>query len=329
MKAQYVQYLEERGYIREWKNMPYLYVRKEGQVCYCVMLVDEISSLTVLEQKRKEIQMSYEVLGLSVRHLCILCQKNAMFSQEILTMVGQEANLWLLANDQNRVFCYEHQPEEFDGLKQGLEALPLREFFGFFRYVTWKNAPWVTLGLILINLLCFVIPVATGRYGDFLRFGKNLYSLTLGQGEYWRLITHMFLHGDFNHLWSNMLMLGILGLYVEPAIGHTQFTLIYFLSGVMAGIWSLISNVDSFGSIGASGAVYGILGVLLAMVLVCKKDYKGKLPNLSPGWVAFLCVASLVNGFFEIRVDNAAHFGGIIAGFFLLILTNKIRKICT
>lgn len=328
MKQQYIQCIKEKGYVQEWQDAKYIYVRKEGQDCFCVMLASEIRSIEALERKRQQVERRYEDLGLKVHQLCILYQKDAMFSQEIMEMVEQTSNLWLLAEDQNRIFRYENQPMEFDGLAQALESIPLEEKGGFWKHITWENAPWLTLVLILVNLFCFFYPVATGQYGDWWVFGRNGREWTLVQGEWYRLITYMFLHADFSHIWNNMLLLGVLGIWLEPALGHIRYGLIYLLSGISAGLWSVLSHIEG-GSIGASGAVYGLLGALLGIVLFFRENYRGKMPDLSPRRVVLITVLSLVSGLTEIRVDNAAHFGGVLTGIFLVIITNSIRKKCT
>ena len=124
----------------------------------------------------------------------------------------------------------------------------------------------------------------------------------------------MFLHSGTNHILNNMLILFFLGAMIEKETGHILYALLYFLSGIGGNILSLYIksiNGDMSISVGASGAVFGLDGVLLAMVLLSDK----RLENVTPVRVIMMVVLSLYNGFTAYNIDNAAHVGGLITGF--------------
>lgn len=324
MKQQYIQALIAQGYEQKWSKEPYIFTRMQGEECYVVLLLEREVSAERLQEKRQQLEQHYRMQGFSyVYQLCIVCRKEAMFSQGLLELVEKAPNVWLFTEDQNRMFRYEHQPMEFDGLCGILEALPVerRNPLPF----TVKTAPWVTLILIIVNLYCYLVPLLTGHYTEWIEAGMNYRPLVLEQGQLYRLFTHMFLHGSWEHLFNNMLVLCVLGLYLEPVLGHIRYSIIYLGSGIAGGLLSACMQFSGHGSVGASGAIFGLSGALLALVLF----WKGKIPGLSVRRVIFMCIASLYGGFTSTNVDNAAHVGGLIAGFLLLIFTNISHKNCT
>lgn len=320
MEQRYIQGMKAKGYQQEFEKEPYIFIRRVETECYAVLLLDREISGEVLQRKRIQLEQVLVEQGCSgVNHLCIICKEDGMFSQELLTLVQETANVWLYARDQNRMYCYEHQPMEFDGLCQMFETLP-KEKKGLAGLAPDKM-PWVTLILIALNVLCFLIPVISGQHALWCDIGANRRNLVIGDKQFYRLFTSMFLHGDWEHLINNMLTLAVLGLYLEPVLGRVRYSVIYVLSGIGAGLASLWFQSGMAGSIGASGAIFGLSGALLALVLF----WKGKIPGISVRRVVLMCVVSLYGGFTAVNVDNAAHIGGILAGFLLVIITSRFR----
>ena len=176
----------------------------------------------------------------------------------------------------------------------------------------WRQQPIVSGALVIVNVIVFILCIFTGN---------RLYALgeldrinVLEYGEYGRIICPMFLHADTNHLFSNMIILFFLGSMIEKEIGHIRYAVLYFLSGIGGGMLSLLFKVmtsSMVASVGASGAVFGLDGVLLAMVLL----WNERLPNVTPVRVVLMIVLSLYSGFSGGNVDNAAHVGGLLVGF--------------
>ncbi len=175
-----------------------------------------------------------------------------------------------------------------------------------------KYRPIVSIALVAINCIVFVICKLTG---DFLYNVGVLDPVEVFvRHEYGRILWSMFLHSGIRHLFNNMLILYFLGSMIEMEVGHTMYGVLYFLSGIggnLFSLWSRFLHSDPTGSLGASGAVFGLDGVLLAMVLLSDK----RMANVTPGRVIFMIVYSLYSGFVSPNIDNVAHVGGLLTGF--------------
>jgi len=176
----------------------------------------------------------------------------------------------------------------------------------------WKELPVVSSIFVAVNILVYVLCLFMGN--DLYRRGNLNAVDVLVNGEYGRVLWAMFLHSGVPHIFNNMLILFFMGAMIEREIGHVWFALLYFLSGIGGNLVSLYVKAGSYdisGSIGASGAVFGLDGVLLAMVLL----YGRKMANVTPVRVIAMILLSLYNGFSGENIDNAAHVGGLIVGF--------------
>lgn len=187
-----------------------------------------------------------------------------------------------------------------------------------------KDQPVVSGTLVGINVLVFVICTFTG---DMLyNAGVLTARAVLERGEYGRVLWAMFLHSDVRHLFNNMLILFFLGAMIEKEAGHVWYGALYFLSGIggnLLSLWAKAVSNDGVGSIGASGAVFGLDGVLLAMVLFSGRRLEG----VTPGRVIFMVMYSLYSGFTSVNIDNAAHVGGLVVGFLAgAVMTVMVRR---
>lgn len=285
MKDVYAQIMRGRGYRQEWQKEPYIFTRRTGEECYVVMLLERPAQPELLNRKRQQLEQYYGIQGyIRIYQLCILIQPNGMFSEGCLQLVNTSTNVWLYAEDQKRMFCYENQPLEFDGLSGAFDHISSSDGCRQALF-TCKSAPWVTLGLILINAGCFFIPILLGQYDVWIRAGMDSRELVFGQGQIYRLFTSMFLHGGWDHLLNNMLVLAVLGMYLEPVLGHLRYTGIYLLSGIGAAVFSATLSVGGQGSIGASGAIFGLTGGTAGRgALLAEKDSAVD-PSESPVYV--------------------------------------------
>ncbi len=176
----------------------------------------------------------------------------------------------------------------------------------------YKQIPLVSSLLVIINIIVFL----TSIFARDALFDAGVLNVqgVLGQRQYGRVLWAMFLHVSMSHIFSNMLILFFLGSMIEKEIGHIRFFLFYFLSGVSGNILSLcvrVLNDDMSGTIGASGAIFGLDGVLLSMALFRGK----KVENVTPTRVLLMIFLSLYSGYTSENVDNAVHLGGLLAGF--------------
>lgn len=176
----------------------------------------------------------------------------------------------------------------------------------------WKELPIISATLVIINVILFILCTFTGNL--LYNMGEMGVQTVLVQGEYGRILSAMFLHADVNHIFNNMVILFFMGAMIEKEIGHFKYLLIYFLSGIGGNVISLIYKMityESAASIGASGAVFGLDGVLLALVFFSRR----RMENVTPVRVLLMVAYSLYSGFSGQNIDNAAHVGGLIIGF--------------
>jgi membrane associated rhomboid family serine protease len=176
--------------------------------------------------------------------------------------------------------------------------------------------PTVTYALIAINVILFIAELGTG--GNASRLITDLSTLGIGidrngpvgvaEGEWWRLVTGAFLHAPTNplHIGFNMYLLFALGRMLEPALGHVRFAALYGAS-MLAGSFGAIVAQPTTLTIGASGAVFGLMGAAFAM-----EHARGVDPRQSG--ILPLIVLNLAFGFFIPHVAIGGHIGGLIGG---------------
>jgi TPR repeat protein/membrane associated rhomboid family serine protease len=179
----------------------------------------------------------------------------------------------------------------------------------------------VTPVLVVANIAWFVIIASQGggwlipQPGVIIHWGSNFGPLTLS-GEWWRLFTCMFVHFGLVHLAFNMWVLWSIGRMIERMFGSLHYALLYVFAGLCGSLASLWWHPD-VNSAGASGAIFGLLGGLLAFIL---NPASGVPPTIvaSQRRSGILFIAyNLIGGFTSNGVDNAAHLGGLVSGFLI------------
>jgi rhomboid protease GluP len=188
---------------------------------------------------------------------------------------------------------------------------------------------WVTPALIGVNLAVFIAMVATGAHiispsnDSLLRWGANLALKTTG-GQWWRLVTCVFVHIGIIHVTMNMLVLWSIGRLVEHLVGSRGFLVAYLFAGICGSLGSIAWH-PMLVSAGASGAVFGIYGVLIGFLARNRASIPADvLKALQKTTVPFL-VYNLVFGLSVQGIDMAAHIGGLVAGgVFGLILSQPL-----
>ena len=124
-----------------------------------------------------------------------------------------------------------------------------------------KKVPYVTYLIIAICIICYIVPILMGIY-DKVIATYSVYGPDIRKGEYFRLLTGGFLHGGILHLFFNCYTLYIIGSQVESYLGKTKYSMIYFMSLLIASLTSMTFGGETM-SIGASGAIFGIMGALI------------------------------------------------------------------
>ena len=171
-----------------------------------------------------------------------------------------------------------------------------------------KKVPYITYIIIAICVICYVIPLLMGVDNQII-LAYAVHGPSIRAGEYYRLLTGGFLHGGIPHLFFNCYTLYIIGSQVESYIGKVKYLMIYFISLIIASLTSMTFGGNSM-SIGASGAIFGIMGALIYFGY----HYRVFLGNIVKTQIIPLVLLNLFLGFILTGVDNFAHIGGLIGG---------------
>ncbi len=215
----------------------------------------------------------------------------------------------------------------------------------------WRGY-WVTLVIMAVNIIGYILCTQMGEV--VYNMGSMNAERILGDKQYYRFVTSIFLHADIEHIVSNMIYLVGLGQMVEQIIGHIRFVVLYLLSGFGAGIFSMLYAVltgDIYDAVGASGAIFGLIGALFILLVIrdmgrrsrrrsCGADAMpeqvdildadGRVvpdgyESISVGKMVFVVVYMIYSGTRAERVDNAAHVGGLVCGLLIMAVMNLIK----
>ena len=174
--------------------------------------------------------------------------------------------------------------------------------------------PIVTYLLIALNVILYVIPVLTNSYDTIIN-NFCVYGPLIKAGQYYRIITGAFLHGGILHLAFNCYALYVIGSQLESYLGKVRYLIIYLFSAVTASLFSMIFNSNP--SIGASGAIFGLMGALVYFGY----HYRVYLGNVLKSQIIPLILFNLLIGALSTGIDNFAHIGGLIGG---LLITSAL-----
>ncbi|QIX60274.1 rhomboid family intramembrane serine protease [Hymenobacter sp. BT18] len=189
---------------------------------------------------------------------------------------------------------------------------------------------FVTPILLVANLAVFLLMAASGvnvwepRGAELAAWGSNFSPLVPTQP--WRLLSCLFVHAGPAHLLLNLGALLLLGLLAEGKVGSGRWGLAYLVSGLGGSLASLWWHTRGINSVGASGAIFGLYGLLLALLLtralpVTREDRGGII-----GLLLYFALGSLVGGLEGANTDNAAHIGGMLTGIFVGLVLSFSRS---
>ncbi|MFB6341957.1 rhomboid family intramembrane serine protease [Saccharicrinis sp. FJH62] len=203
----------------------------------------------------------------------------------------------------------------------------------FLGYISFKSG-YVITPLILYGMVLMYLILVSGGSGfisfkgaDLIKYGANYTPLT-EDGEWWRLFTCVFLHGNIMHLIFNISGLVFVSVILEPFLGHIKYLILFVVTGVLASLTSLYWH-DTTLSIGASGAIFGLYGAFLSLYLTksIPDDVGGLFFIISLIFVGLNLLFGLAEG-----IDNAAHIGGLLSGFIIglifypiIMIENKVK----
>ncbi len=178
-----------------------------------------------------------------------------------------------------------------------------------------KKNPIITYMIIAI---CVVLFISMYLFGDgstytrtLIKFGANAVSYTK-RGEYYRLLTSIFLHAGIFHILCNMYSLYVIGPQVESFYGKFKYLFIFLFSGICGSILSVAFSGNNAVSVGASGAIFGLLG----SIVYFGYHYRVYLGNVLKSQIIPIIILNLLIGFSFSGIDNFAHVGGLIGGVF-------------
>ena len=257
--------------------------------------------------------------------------------QDVKELVAGFGDHWVIDAKEQKLLIYENQIVSFLDAKEIIEEAILYENPQMAedirkikqnRKIFTEN--WCTYGLVLINVIVFFV---LSMYGDtedgyFMEQHGAMSISLVGQGIWqYRLFASIFMHFGIGHLMNNMFTLLIMGMYVEKRMSKWKYLTIYLGAGIIGNLVSLYYYITTHQMnvvcAGASGAVFGLMGALL-WIVIC--NY-GRVEGLSWTQIAFLILMCIYIGFSDSSVGNAAHIGGVIGGFifamFLVRCTDK------
>lgn len=329
MKQQLDQFLKNLGYGVIPSNLPEftIYFQVEHHFVNVVHVVEDRAGLYLLNDQFEHIKQKIHELfknkGYEEVHILSIVLSDDI--EKVKKLCLEDKFCWMLKPIEKKLMIYENQAVDFYGLKDKLEdwlQAPdvVQEVSAVGKKVSgkghfnltniWKKS-YITITLTVINVLVFVLCTFTG---ELYKAGALNAVKVLLDGEYYRLLSSIFLHWDINHLFGNMLIFFFLGDIVEKELGHGKYLLVYLAAGISGGLLSMGYGAftrDFANSVGASGAIFGVVGALFWLVIM----NRGRLEYISIGRVLFLIVYFLYSGFTGSNVDNSAHIGGLIAGF--------------
>ncbi|WP_107839634.1 rhomboid family intramembrane serine protease [Metasolibacillus meyeri] len=166
--------------------------------------------------------------------------------------------------------------------------------------------------IIALNIVVYLLTLLPGIQMKFFYAGASINGL-IAAGEWWRMITSMFLHYGFLHILFNMFSLFLFGPELEKIAGKMRFLTIYFLAGIFGGIATFaIQDNPLYTSVGASGAIFGIIGAFGALVFYMRRTMPQLRQIILP-----IIVVSVIMTFLQPNINVTSHLGGLVTGFIL------------
>lgn len=351
-------YLKNRGLRSINVNVGgvYLHTITVSQIVYLVTILDCPTGLEFTKDQYQHIQNQIREKLLNntnndKNQLTILCTNQVDTARNLLSETG---NQWVIDTSNNRLILYENQSSDFLLLRKGIEDI-LSNLSGnnsssdaqtypntteyrhepYYMYEEHSKVPqirrYMTVSntvIIILNILVFMITdYYNARQNSRLLDGGSLSWMSIiNNKEYYRILSYMFLHSGLNHIANNMIVLFFIGDKLERATGTWKYTVIYFASGIIAGITSMSYNMLNntlSESVGASGAIFGVVGAMAYIVMI----NRGRLNDISRTQMILFVIFSLYGGLTSQGVDNAAHIGGLLSGAVLAAILYRKPKI--
>lgn len=326
-------------------NIPdVIYYGKEKEDYIDVILITDIDEFDITSEKFEDILRQtrniFQTHDVNVRFTSFIYAtelskvanicKNENYADRRYAVLSQIQEVVLFEFQNNR------EDEHIDMIKRW-EAMSEEEREATYRSINKKQKDFpidFTLCntiIVILNLISFMYLCFKGDTTDpnFLReFGALYWDDVINNHQYYRIASAMFMHSGIEHLFGNMVSLLFIGSFLEKIIGHGKYILIYFTSGILAGVTSVIYNMSIQSNsvcVGASGAVFGIVGAVMVMLLVSNaKNMRRDFRRL-----VIYSFLSILAGVTSFGIDNSAHIGGLVSGFIVMLILNIMYPIKT
>ncbi|MFE4243497.1 rhomboid family intramembrane serine protease [Peribacillus butanolivorans] len=178
---------------------------------------------------------------------------------------------------------------------------------GFREYATSYRAVTVLILIMMIVFVLILFPIFPGNVLFYYGTGVNLY---IADGQWWRLITPIFLHSTFSHLLFNGFSLAIFGPSLEKFLGSFKFTIFFLATGILANIATFLVKPLTYSHIGSSGAIFGLLGFFLYLVMFNKSNFSNNEKNT----VYTLTGIAIIMTFIQPQINVVGHLAGLVTG---------------
>lgn len=339
----------------------YLFFRLNGEDAVVISVIHSVQGKVLTKEQYHNIllQMKLYFPGNETNNLQLLSLVITESLDQVRHFIEDEKEdtHWIIDALNCRLIIYENQPSDFMKLRDEIELILEDEIDASYnskeserdayrdnnghdntiRNGSYReNAPGHRFGiftlvnslLIILNIVAFFILHYSGLYGgseEMMSSGALSWYLVKEEKEYYRIISSMFMHSDFRHLFNNMLVLLFVGDNLERAVGKIRYILIYFGAGIVAGITSIGYNMikdNTVFSIGASGAIFGVVGAMLFILIL----NKGRLEDINSRQMILFVIFSLYGGFASATIDQAAHIGGFIGGMVLAAIVYRTER---
>ncbi len=314
---QIIKHLENKGYKKLNPNSNNVYGRTVENTVY-VIVVGSCRGLTVEKLKGFNNKVIFDIANntaMKVELLNILITPDGMFDDIVMDIVENVENVWLFSEDYGKLYVFENQPDDFDGLyylidkntniEKKKNRVHIRKLFGV-----------VTPILVLANIVIYILSSLTmNPYGtsSVVRALADNLDAVFNHHQYYRIFTAMFVHFSITHIVSNMTILIALGARIENLVGRLKMLFAYVFTGMVASAASLIScymgHTYRYAG-GASGAICGLMGVMIILAIL----NRGRVSDISLWNLLVLSALTIVNGYVSEGIDNVAHIAGLIAG---------------
>lgn len=319
---QIIKSLHDKGYRKLNPDTNNVYGRVDDDAVY-VVVIGSNRNLDADSLKRFNNKILVELSLNShkkINILNVLITPNGMFDDMTRQIVENVENVWLFTEDYGKLYVFENQPSDFDSLYDLIDKKTLvnnrRSQHNLIRMFGV-----VTPVIVLINIFVYIACVYVYQPTEL---AVDVYGIS-EKRQYYRFLTSMFTHFGITHIFGNMVILIALGARIENIIGRLNYVIIYIVTGLAAAFASYINffynDIHAY-SAGASGAIFGLLGVLVVIAIY----NKGRVRDLSLVNMLILFILTLADGLMSEGVDNVAHAAGFIAGILagvLLLLTNQ------